>query len=279
MPAPEEGNEHPGTNVDRVELRSRYGPWAVVTGGSEGVGAAFALQLADAGVHLVLAARRIGPLEETAEKCRSAGVTVRTVSTDLASEDGVATLLAATKDIEVGLLILNAGANSHGRPFLDGDLDAFGAVIDLNVTSSLALVHSLGRMMRNRGRGGIMFIGSLSGGYGAGRQSVYGGSKAFLQIFGESLWLELRDTGIDVLVFVLGLTRTPAMERVGLRFDVPEMPWSYPEDVARQGLAALPHGPVVIAEGFEENAARAAHPQRRAVVLEASNRMAKMFGS
>ncbi|MEV5829452.1 SDR family NAD(P)-dependent oxidoreductase [Spirillospora sp. NPDC052242] len=279
MTAPDGRTGTPDANVDRAELRRRYGPWAVVTGGSEGVGAAFALQLAEAGVHLVLAARRAGPLEETAGKCRSAGATVRTVSADLTSEAGVAAVLEATKDIEVGLLVLNAGANTHGRPFLDGDLDAFNAVIDLNVTSSLALVHPLGRLMRDRGRGGIMFIGSLSGGHGAARQSVYGGSKAFLQVFGESLWLELRGTGVDVLVFVLGLTRTPAMERAGLRFDLPEIPWSHPDDVARQGLAALPHGPVAIVDGFDENFARAADPDRRDVVLKAAERMAKMFAS
>jgi short-subunit dehydrogenase len=222
----------------------RYGPWAVVAGGSEGVGRAFATQLADAGCHLVLLARAPGPLEETAALCRERGVEVRTLSLDLTSPESVARVVAATADVEVGLLILNAGANTHSEDFLDGDLAAFQKVIDLNLTTPLALVHHFGRLMRDRGRGGIVLLGSRASSVGSVKHSVYGGVKAFGQIFAESLWIELRDSGVDVLQLVLGLTRTPAMERVGLSFDVPGLPAADPEDVAREGLEHLADGPV-----------------------------------
>ena len=93
-------------------------------------------------------------------------------------------------------------------------------------------------------RGGIVLLGSRASSVGSVRHTVYGGVKAFGQIFAEGLWLELRDHGVDVLELVLGLTRTPAMERVGLSFDVPGLPAADPEDVAREGLARLADGPV-----------------------------------
>ena len=222
----------------------KYGPWAVIAGGSEGVGRAFATQLADDGFHVVLLARKPEPLEETAALCRDRGVEVRSLSLDLTTPESVAQVVAACDGLDVGLLIYNAGANTHSEDFLDGDLAEFQKVIDLNVTTPLALVHHFGRAMRDRGRGGIVMLGSRASSVGSVKHSVYGAVKAFGQIFTESLWIELRDSGVDVLQLVLGLTRTPAMERVGLSFDVPGLPAADPEDVAREGLAKLADGPV-----------------------------------
>jgi len=257
---------------------SRYGPWAVVTGGSEGVGRSFALQLADAGLHLLLVARRPEPLEATAQECRSRGVEVRTLALDLTVPDAAGAVSAAVADVEVGLLVHNAGANTHSAEFLDGDLAAFGQVIALNITTPLALVHHLGGGMRERGRGGILLVGSLAGYLGSSRHTVYGGVKAFGRIFAEGLWLELRDSGVDVLELVLGVTRTPAMERVGLDFDLPGMPVSEPDDVAREGLEVLGRGPVHVVSGNERGAAARSDPDRAKVVLGADSMMKKLMG-
>jgi short-subunit dehydrogenase len=229
---------------DRAFDPARYGPWAVVAGGSEGVGRAFATQLAEAGLNLVLIARKPVALEETAALCRAHGVEVRPLALDLTTPEAVARVLDEAEDVDVGLLIYNAGANTHSEDFLDGDLAEFRKVIDLNISTPLALVQHFGRQMRDRGRGGIVLLGSRASSVGSVKHSVYGGVKAFGQIFAESLWIELRDSGVDVLQLVLGLTRTPAMERVGINFDVPGMPAADPEDVAREGLARLADGPV-----------------------------------
>jgi short-subunit dehydrogenase len=187
---------------------------------------------------------------------------VRTLAADLTDPDAADRVIEAAADAEVGLFIHNAGANTHGKPFLDGDPAAFRRVVDLNVTAPLTLAHHFGRPMRERGRGGILLVGSLSGYNGAATQSVYGGAKAFVQTFAESLWVELREYGVDVLALVLGVTRTPAMERVGLRFDLPGMVVAEPADVAREGLVHLPHGPVLIASGNEKKAAQPRRTRR-----------------
>lgn len=256
----------------------KYGPWAVIAGGSEGVGSALATQLAEAGMNLVLLARKPEPLAETALACRALGAEVRMLSVDLTAADAVAQVTRLTEDLEVGLLILNAGANTHSAEFLDGDLDAFAQVVQLNITTPMALVHHYGTAMRARGRGGIVLVGSMASYMGSTHHTVYGGVKAFSRIFAESLWLELRDHGVDVLELVLGVTRTPAMERVGLDFEVPGMKVAEPADVAREGLAALASGPVHIAAGNDEYLAMRNHPDRAKVVLGAHQFIQKLMG-
>jgi short-subunit dehydrogenase len=256
---------------------TKYGPWAVIAGGSEGVGAEFARLLADAGLNLVLVARKPEPLNRTAIRCRRHGGEVRTVQADLSDPAACARIAGATADFEVGLLILNAGANTHSREFLDGEPAEFQRVIDLNVSTPLALVHHYGRAMRSRRRGGIVLIGSLAGYLGSVRQTVYGGVKAFSRIFAEGLWLELRDHGVDVLELVLGVTRTPAMERAGLNFDVPGIAVAEPADVAREGLQWLGRGPVHVITGNDEIVAMRSDPDRAKAVMGAHQTMQRLL--
>ena len=177
---------------------AKYGPWAVIAGGSEGVGAEFARQLAGDGFNLVLIARKPAPLDETARQCREIGAQVQTLTVDLVDPEAISRIAAATVDLKVGLLIYNAGANTCSARFLDAELSDFGRVIDLNVMRMLELVQHFARPMRSRGTGGVLLVGSMAGSYGSMRQSVYSGVKAFGRLFAESLWLELREYGVDV---------------------------------------------------------------------------------
>ena len=251
-----------------VDLMKKYGPWALIAGGSEGVGAEFARQLAAFGFNLVLVARKPAPLEHTAQKCRDIGATVRTVSVDLLDLQAVSRIAEMTADIDVGLLIYNAGASTCNELFMETDLAEFQKVNDLNVTRMMELVQRFGRPMVERGRGGILLVGSLSGYMGAWRHTAYAGAKAYSRIFAESLWLELRAHNVDVLELVLGVTRTPAMERVGLNFDAPGILVNEPAEVAAEGLAHLADGPVLVAGGNGARAQANSSPDRARVVLE-----------
>ncbi|MBS9534436.1 SDR family NAD(P)-dependent oxidoreductase [Mycobacterium sp. M1] len=257
---------------------STYGPWAVIAGGSEGVGAEFARQLADAGINLLLVARKPEPLERTAAECRERGIEVRTLAVDLTDPAATDAIAAATAGLQVGLLIYNAGANTCSAEFLDGELADFARVIELNINAPMRLVQHYGREMRDRRRGGILLVGSMAGYLGSTRHTIYGGVKAFGRIFAEGLWLELREYNVDVLELVLGVTRTPAMERVGLNFDVPGMKVAEPADVAREGLEQLPHGPVFIAGGNGADVERRNNPDRAKVVLGTHRFMQQLIG-
>lgn len=255
-----------------------YGPWAVIAGGSEGVGAEFACQLASAGLNLVLIARKSQPLKTAADTCRGHGVEVRTLAVDLTDPSAADQIVEATADLTVGLLIYNAGANTCSEEFLDGDLADFARVVDLNINAPMRLVQHYGRGMRARRRGGILLVGSMAGYLGSVRHTVYGGVKAFGRIFAEGLWLELREHNVHVLELVLGVTRTPAMERVGLNLDVPGIRVAEPAEVAREGLAQLPNGPVFIAGGNAEDVARRNRPDRAKVVLGTHRFMQQLIG-
>ena len=257
---------------------AKYGPWAVVAGGSEGVGAEFAHLLAESGINMVLLARKPDQLESTARECRARGVQVRTLPVDLVDRTAVDAVTTFTADLDVGLLIYNAGANTCSAEFLDADLAEFQSVIDLNITTMMALVQHYGRAMRSRRSGGILLVGSMAGYLGSARHTVYGGAKAYGRIFAESLWLELREHNVDVLELVLGVTRTPAMERVGLNFDIPGLRVAEPHDVAREGLAHLGNGPLHIAGGNAADVRRRNDPDRATVVAGTHRMMQRLLG-
>ncbi|MFD6611906.1 SDR family NAD(P)-dependent oxidoreductase [Micromonospora chalcea] len=240
----------------------RYGPWALVVGGSEGVGAAFAEQLARAGLGIVLVARKPVPLGETADRVRAHGVPCRVLALDLLDADATARIVEAVADLDLGLLVLNAGANTYRSRFVEADLARVQAVIDLNITRPLELCREFGARFAARGRGGILVVGSSAGYLGHADIGVYAAAKAFTRIFTEGLWLELGQVGVDVLHLVLGLTATPAMERAGLDLTGA----ADPADVAAQGLTALGAGPVHVVRQQAEVAARRSGPDRAALV-------------
>lgn len=248
----------------------RYGPWAVIAGGSEGLGRAFARQLAGQGFGLVLTGRKVAELDESATAARSAGAEVRTVAVDLTAPDATDRLRQATDDLDVGLLIANAGANSYGSGFLEGDLARFATVVDVNIASRIALVHHFGNRMKARGRGGIMMVGSMAGYRGSVNTVLYNAAKSFGRIFAEGLWGELGRHGIDVVEFVVGAMRTPAMARRGMKFG-PEV--ADPEEVAVEGLAHLGDGPVwnSALAGGDATAAHLSSFPRAAVIAEAND--------
>jgi short-subunit dehydrogenase len=220
----------------------KYGPWALVIGGSEGVGAAFARQLAADGFKLVLVARKPAPLEELAGELRSGGAEVRTLSADLSQSDVLAKVRAVTDDIEVGLLIYNAGANNTRGLFVELPEEVTQSVIAITVLGQANFSRHYGALMAKRGRGGIILGGSTSSYLGSPTLAAYTGSKAFSRIFSEALWAECAPLGVDVLHLNIGFTATPAMARLGMPIELAEPP----ENVARQGLENIANGPIWI---------------------------------
>lgn len=228
-----------------ADFASRYGPWALITGASEGTGAEFALCLADAGIHCVLIARREGPLADLAQRLRVKGVECVSAAIDLTAPDATAQIIAAVAGREIGLLIVNAGADTNSSAFLDREMANWEALVTLNVVATMRNCHHFGGSMRQRARGGIILVGSGACYGGLSGLGVYCGVKAFDLCFGEALWAELRHHNVDVLNLILGRTDTPAhrrlMEDNGRPFESEGM--ASAAQVARVGLEQLPHGP------------------------------------
>jgi short-subunit dehydrogenase len=241
----------------------KYGPWAVIAGGSEGIGACLAARLGEAGINSVLLARKPEPLERTAAEVRAQyGVEVRTLSLDLTGPDMFDRVRAVTDDIDVGLLVYNAGASIKTGFFIDWEQDDLLRVIRLNVVGQTLLSHHFGKRMAARGHGGIVLMGSLAGVAGSPTVITYSGAKAYSQIFSEGLWWELGQKGVDVLHVVVGSTDTPAMERLGISGDQVPSDW-----VAKHALENIANGPVFVMPEMQEGFLQLTTADRRAVTL------------
>ncbi len=237
-----------------IDVQS-YGPWAMIAGASEGIGVSFAQQLAKAGINLVLIARQKDLLDQVARQVSAeSSVKVRVLPLDLTRPDLLERVREASDDIEVGLVVFNAAASPGLGTFLDAPLDDVLKAVRLGPLGQTSLAHHFGNKMAARKRGGIILIGSLAGNAGAATTVLYGAAKAFAQLFAEGLWAELKPLGVNVLYAVLGATRTPARERVGLKDD-PAQFVAEPDDVARECLDHLADGPVLVpahlAEAFQ----------------------------
>ncbi len=231
----------------REEFRRKYGPWALVAGGSQGIGACLASELAARGLNLLLVARRREALEASARELRAAaGVEVRTLAVDLAEPSAAHTVHAAAADISVGLLVLNAAAAYTGL-FLESSEDESLRIVDTNCRTPLALIHRFAPPMIERRHGGLLLMSSMAGFQGAALVTVYGSSKAFLTSLGEGLHEELAPHGVDVLVCVAGATRTPSYLAGKLADRGRTAIETEPELVARVAVQALGRRPVVIA--------------------------------
>ncbi|WP_167042196.1 SDR family NAD(P)-dependent oxidoreductase [Salinibacterium sp. ZJ454] len=229
---------------DPAMFTEKYGPWAVVVGGSEGIGSAFANELAHRGINPVLIARTQSTLDEAAEEISSANpeVEVRTIAVDLSVPDGVEQVIAATAGLEVGTLVYNVGSEPKYGDFIDHDWDMLAGRLQRNFVSKARLVHHFAGLMAPRGRGALVLMGSVAGFGGSPGFALYASSKAFGHTLGEGLWFELAKHGIDVLTPVVGQTNTPTMVKAYGRVDGA----AEPADIAREALDRVTNGPIWI---------------------------------
>lgn len=223
---------------------AKYGPVAIVTGASSGIGRSFATLLAQAGFDLLLPARRIERLKALATELQSAhGVSVVPLQVDLNSTAAVDSIFGAAAAMDVGLLINNAGFRDAGS-YLDVDPGRAASMIDVNDKLPVLLTHRMIPRLLERGRGGLIFTGSIEANMGFPYACVYAATKAFIRSLGEGLWGELHGHNIDVLVIEPGSTDTENYARQGLDASNSDSVW-LPEDVARTGLNNIANGPIL----------------------------------
>ena len=193
----------------------RYGEWALVTGASAGIGAEFARALAKRGMSCVLTARREGRLNELAEELRDQyGVATRVVVADLADPEGPSQVCAALGDLEIGVLINNAGVG-YARRFDASEEKRLLELVQVNCAAPVALTRRLLPGMCERGKGAIVLVGSAAGRQPIPLHAVYSATKAFDLFLGEALYVEMREQGIDVLVVEPGSTQTEFQKIAG----------------------------------------------------------------
>jgi short-subunit dehydrogenase len=244
-----------------------YGPWALIAGGSDGIGAAFARAAAARGLNVLPIARRSETLDELSEELRAAypDIEVRALSQDLADPDAVDQIRQATADLEIGLLIYNVGAETRYGEFLDHDWSFLEGRLRRNFVTKTAMIHHYGRLMRARGRGGMILMGSIAGYSGSPGFGLYGASKAFTHNLSEALWFEFKQHNIDLVSPIAGPTNTPTM--VG-SYGPLEGDGADPSFIAEGALEHIAQGPIWVADDIREQlgALTAMPPAERAAV-------------
>lgn len=236
-----------------MTFATKYGPWAVVAGASDGLGAAFAKGLAERGVSVVLLARRQTALDQVAAQIKSQTTAqTRTLAVDLAQPDAAAAVAEATADLEIGFLVYCAGGDPNYQPFLAAPIAAAEAMVRRNCMVPMQLCHHFAAAMVDRGSGGIVIFGSGAGLAGGSNIAVYGASKAFDMVFAEALWAELHDKGVDVLGLILGKTDTPALRQLEFsrgQISSPDQPPAGAgavDDVIAEAFENLSNGPTLM---------------------------------
>lgn len=229
-------------DVAAQKLRERYGPWALVTGASSGIGQEFARRLAATGVNVALVARRRSALEDlSAELSTKHAASCRVIEMDLSEPGAAARLAQQVSDLEIGLLVANAGTGWIGR-FDRQAPESHAPLIRLHCEMHVELTARVLPGMTKRARGGVIIVSSMGGLVPLPYYAVYSGTKALLQNWGEALALEMRGTGVDILVLAPGDTKTGFQEVAGEK----STKWSSVEDVVEEALAGLGKRSVVV---------------------------------
>lgn len=244
----------------------RYGPWALVTGASDGIGRALARRIAADGLNVLLVARREQALRALAEEIeRAHGVLTEVLAVDLADPTGLAALAQKTGRFDIGLAVLAAGFGA-ATPFVETPVTDELAMIAVNVSAVAHLCNVLGSAMAARGSGGLVLFGSILGWQGVAGQAGYAATKAYVQTLAEGLRLELVPSGVHVLAVAPGPVETGFATRAGLSMRLA----TSPDVVANAVVGGLGRG-VTVVPGLRAKlltAALATMPRRlRSVVL------------
>jgi short-subunit dehydrogenase len=216
-----------------------YGPWALVTGASSGIGEEFARQAAANGLNVVLVARREERLREVAaELTTHHGIDTRVLSIDLTADEAVHAIVEGTDGLDIGLVVSNAGAGNPG-PFISLPHDRLRENVRLNVFAHLDLAHHFGKQLAERGRGGLVLVSAVAAAGGLPFMANDSATKAYVLNLGEALHVELGQAGVDVTVLVPVLVNTPVVARIGLdRIGLPAEAIT-PEEAVDEALTAL----------------------------------------
>ncbi|MGB5355845.1 MAG: SDR family NAD(P)-dependent oxidoreductase [Eudoraea sp.] len=226
-----------------IDFKTKYGPWAIIAGASEGLGAAFAEALAKRHLNLVLIARRSDKLEQLSHKLRdNYPIEIINHSIDLADFEQTK-LFFSELSIDIGLLVYNAAYAPIGyfENIPEHDLDQ---IVNVNIKTPLLLTKLVSAKMIEMGKGGIVLMSSLAGSHGSPKIATYAASKAFNIILAEGLWNELKRHGIDVLASCAGAITTPGYTKAQ---NAKEAPGTLDAaTVAEKTIKALGKGPTTV---------------------------------
>lgn len=219
--------------------RARFGPWAMVTGASSGIGKEFATQIAASNINLVLVARREDLLKDLgSELTAKFKIEHRILVADLSKDNAIDKLAQGTVDLDLGLIVSNAGTANPGT-FLKLDRTILVDTLKLNTLAHMEIAHHFGKRLALRKCGGLLFVGAMGAPIGIPYLANDAGAKAYVQSFSQAIHEEFSPLGINVTVLPVGPTETPVLDKFGMTPDMMPMKPMKSEQCVSEGLQAL----------------------------------------
>ena len=207
-------------------FQEKFGPWALVTGASSGIGRAIALELATRGLGVLITGRDRVKLQEL----RNQIPICEFVEADLATEQGLALLLERATQLNLGLVVANAGFGTSG-PLLESDLGTELDMLRVNCEVPMRLAYELGPRLIARGGGGFVFLSSIVAWQGVAGQAHYSATKAYIQNLSEALAVEWRPQKVCVVSAAPGPVATEFADRSGLTLKASDDSMSVARDI------------------------------------------------
>jgi hypothetical protein len=225
------------------QFKEKYGQYALIVGGSDGLGYAFAEAIARRGLNLILLARQENRLRTAAARLREAyKIDVIDIAADAADYENVRSLINDLR-LSIGLLVYNAAFAPIGL-FENTSEEHLAMAAAVNVRTPMLLSKLLSAQMIKRKKGGIVFMSSLAGTQGSPKLAAYAATKSFNAILAEGLWKELKPHGVDVIACCAGAVLTPGYRQAEKAKPAPGTLSA--AAVAEKTLKALGKGPVII---------------------------------
>lgn len=208
------------SNNESNRLKDKYGPWAIVTGASSGIGLELATQLAAAGLNLVINSRHLDKLQEVKEELKSKyDIEIHIIAADVSEPAGIDKIIQSTQDLNVGLLVVSAGYGTSGL-FIDTSLHHEINMLRVNCEALLSLMHYYSKKMVQQKRGGIILMSSMVAFQGVPYSANYAATKAYVQSLAEALAIELKPHGVDVLAAAPGPVDSGFGQRANIKMSM-----------------------------------------------------------
>ncbi|KAK9509332.1 hypothetical protein O3M35_006673 [Rhynocoris fuscipes] len=199
----------------KEDLVKKYGPWAVITGSTDGIGKEFAMEYAKRGLNICLISRSISKLQDTANQIvNKYGVNTKFIQADFSRTDVYDNIRKELSDLDIGILVNNVGiAMETPEPFLHENEDFYWRILNVNIAAAVMMTSIVLPGMVARNRGLIVNMGSQTGIIPVPYMSVYSSSKAFINMFSTCLELELENKNIRVQCLLGGWIHTKLMDK------------------------------------------------------------------
>jgi short-subunit dehydrogenase len=205
---------------ERTRLKYNYGPWAIVSGASSGIGLEIVERLAESGLNLIIHARSENILQVISKRLTSThDIEVKVVASDISEPAGIQKLIEATQALPIGLLVASAGYGTSGE-FIHTSVHAEINMLRLNCEALLTLTHHFAQRFVTQKRGGIILMSSMVAFQGVPYSANYAATKAYVQSLAEALAEELKPHGVDVLAAAPGPVESGFGQRANMKMNM-----------------------------------------------------------